>query len=77
LLALNLKEIEMKVAIKDMDVQMEVKNNGIEFEIYDNDGNFKGDCYVTKTGLIWCHGRTRKQNGKKISWNEFIVMMQE
>ena len=65
----------MKVQIKDFDVQMEVKNNGIEFEVYDNAGVHRGDCFVTKTGLIWCEGRTRKANGKKVAWDEFIDWM--
>jgi hypothetical protein len=65
----------MKVAIKDFDVQMEVKNNGIEFEVYDNDGTFRGDCYLTKTGLIWCEGKTSRQNGVKVTWAEFIEWM--
>jgi len=69
-------EKHMQVSIKKFDVKMDVKNNGIEFEIYDNNGTFKGDCYLTKTGLIWCAGRTRKRNGKRISWAEFITMME-
>ena len=53
----------MKVGIKEFNVAMEVKkNNGIEFEVYDNDGTFRGDCYLTKTGLIWCEGKTSRAN---------------
>ncbi|HEV3185258.1 MAG TPA: hypothetical protein VGZ49_10275 [Xanthobacteraceae bacterium] len=66
----------MKVAIKDFGVQMEVKNTGIEFEVYDNDGQFLGDCYLTKTGLIWCRGKTTRKKGVKVSWAEFITWMQ-
>ena len=29
-----------------------------------------GDCYVTKTGLTWCRGKTTKANGVKVTWNE-------
>ena len=65
----------MKVSIKDFGVDMEVKNRGIEFEVHDNNGNFKGDCYVTKSGLIWCEGRTQKRNGVKVSWDQFIAWM--
>ncbi len=54
----------MKVTIKKFNVEMEVKTNGIEFGVRDNNGNFLGDCYLTKTGLIWCEGRTTKSNGK-------------
>lgn len=65
----------MKVSIKQFDVAMEVKNNGIEFDVYDNDGTFRGDVIVTKSGLTWCEGRTHRKNGTKVSWNEFIEWM--
>lgn len=63
----------MQVSIKDFAVTMEVKNTGIEFEVRDNDGKHKGDCYVTKTGFVWCGGRTTRENGIKVSWDEFIA----
>jgi hypothetical protein len=63
----------MKVTIKSFDVEMEVKNNGIEFEVYSADGeNHLGDLILTKRNLIWCNGRTRRANGKDISWQKFI-----
>ena len=62
----------MIVYVKNMAVSMEVKNNGLEFEVRNNDDKFLGDCFVTKTGLIWCQGRTARKNGKKVSWDEFI-----
>jgi hypothetical protein len=65
----------MKVAIKSFAVDMAVKNAGVEFQVHDNDGVFQGDCYVTKTGLIWCQGRTRKENGRRVSWADFIEWM--
>ena len=65
----------MKVSIKSFEVAMDVKNNGIEFEVYDNDDTFRGDCYLTKTGLIWCDGKTRRANGVNIAWDEFIALM--
>jgi len=55
---------------------MEVKNNGVEFDVYDNAGNFEGDLIVTKSGLTWCLGRTRKKNGIKASWEEFTEWME-
>ena len=66
----------MKVQIKKFGVDMEVKNAGIEFQVNGNDGNQLGDCYVTKTGLIWCRGKTQKTNGIRVSWNEFIDWME-
>lgn len=65
----------MKVKIKNFGVDMEVKNTGVEFQVHDNQGNFLGDCYITKTGVIWCEGRTRKENGVKATWQEFIEWM--
>jgi hypothetical protein len=62
----------MKVSIKSFDVQMEVKNSGVEFEICDNGDVFLGDCFVTKTGLTWCKGKTRRENGVRVTWKEFI-----
>jgi hypothetical protein len=66
------RRINMKVAIKTFD---DVKNNGIEFEVNDNNGRFLGDFYVTKSGVTWCPGRTRKKNGKKLTWKEVIKLM--
>ncbi len=62
----------MKVKIKDFKVAMDVKTSGVEFEVRNNDDTFRGDCFVTKTGLVWCEGKTKKANGKAISWNDFI-----
>lgn len=66
----------MKVKIKSFDVDMEVKNTGLEFQVHANDGSFKGDCYVTKTGLIWCAGKTTRENGVKVKWEDFIKWME-
>lgn len=63
----------MKVNIKDFDVEMEIKNNGIEFEVRSNENKFLGDFIVTKSGLIWCEGKTSRKNGVKISWDKFTV----
>lgn len=67
----------MKVSIKSFDVAMDVKTNGIEFEVYDNNDNHLGDCILTKTKIIWCEGRTRRENGKHLTWAEFIEMMNQ
>lgn len=69
--------LEVKVSIKKFAVEMEVKNKGIEFDVYENgdSGAHLGDCVVTKTGITWCEGKTKVQNGKKISWADFIAYM--
>ena len=66
----------MKVKIKRFGVDMEVKNTGIEFGVADNNGEHQGDCYLTRTGLIWCKGRTTKARGIHVSWDDFIRWMQ-
>ena len=68
----------MKVSIKDLAVDMEIKNNGIELDVYSTDGkNHLGDLVVTKTGLIWCKGKTDRKNGRTINWKKFIAYMQD
>lgn len=66
----------MKVAIKNLSVQMEVKNKGVEFDVYDTKDAFRGDMIVTKSGLVWCKGKTTQKNGVKVSWEEFIEWME-
>ena len=67
----------MKVKIKSFDVDMDVKAKGIEFEVRQpNHGEQLGDCYLTMTGLTWCKGKVGKENGIKITWNEFMEIMQ-
>lgn len=66
----------MKIKIKDFTIEMDVKKNGIEFEVRSPDGEtHKGDCYLTMAGLTWCQGRTSKDNGLRIGWNDFIAVM--
>ena len=66
----------MKVWIKDLTVDMELKNKGMEVGVYSPQNKFLGDLYITKSGLIWCQGKTARENGKKISWDKFIEMME-
>lgn len=66
----------MKVSIKNFSIDMEIKNTGIEIDISDNDERHLGDLFVTKTQLVWCPGKTQKDNGKKITWQEFIKYME-
>ena len=67
----------MKVSIKSFNVAMEVRNKGIEFEVRDPKGKLLGDCYLTKTALIWCRGKTSLEKGVRISWKDFIKRMEE
>ena len=65
----------MQVKVKDFAVSMEIKNTGIELEVKDTSGNHLGDLVITKTKLIWCQGRTARENGKTITWTKFIEHM--
>lgn len=56
---------------------MDIKNNGVEFDVYSVDGSkHLGDLIVTKTGLTWCKGATRRENGAKANWDRFIEWME-
>lgn len=66
----------MQVSIKKFDVKMELKNNGIELDVYKPDDTFLGDLVVTKSGLIWCKGKTSRKNGEKKTWEQFIKWME-
>jgi hypothetical protein len=52
------------------------ENKGIEIDVYDSQDKHLGDLIVTKSGLTWCKGRTRKENGTPVSWSEFIAWME-
>ena len=65
----------MQVWIKSLEVEMQVKQKGIELEVRTKDGKGQmGDCYATMTGLVWCNGRIKKENGVKIKWEDFIAI---
>ena len=66
----------MDVSIKSFDVQMELKNKGMEIEIREpNNGARLGDLFITKSHLIWCEGKVRRENGKKVKWTDFVGIM--
>jgi hypothetical protein len=65
----------MKVSIKDLGIPLDIKSRGIEIDVSGNNGNL-GDLYVTMRYLIWCRGRTARANGDKLSWAEFMKLME-
>lgn len=69
----------MNVWIKEFQVEMQIKNRGIELAVYNNDEPPAqiGDLIITKTGLIWCLGRTTRENGRKKSWAQFGDWMRD
>lgn len=65
----------MEVWIKSLGVDMQVKQKGIELEVRAADGKTQlGDCYATTTGLIWCKGRVKKENGVKLKWDDLQIL---
>jgi hypothetical protein len=69
------KRIKMKVIVKDLAATIELKQNGIELEIRDPKNTFLGDLVITSTSIIWCNGKTKRENGVKISIPDFIKQM--
>lgn len=68
------EDFYMNVKIKQFDVDMKIKNKGIEIDV-SNTSTHLGDLYVTGTNLTWCKGKTRQANGKKVTWEKFMAMM--
>lgn len=67
----------MKVTIKEFNVDMEVKNSGVEFDVYSPDGStHHGDLVLTKSGIVWCKGRTKRENGISLNWTRFIELIE-
>lgn len=67
----------MRVVIKRLGIDMTVKSRGIEFEIRTPDNTKQvGDVVLSMSGVTWCRGRTIPENGKKMSWEQFIEMME-
>jgi len=62
----------MKTFIKDLGCELKIKSKGLEIDVSDPRNNHVGDLYVTNTRLIWCKGRTKRENGKSVTWAEFI-----
>lgn len=66
----------MNVSIKKFNVAMEIKTKGVELEVRNPADAHQGDLILTKTKLIWCEGKTRPRNGKKVTWKRFIEWME-
>lgn len=68
-----------EVFLKPVPEWTPVKNKGIEVRVnnsYKGKTKQLGDLIISKTGLVWCKGKTLPQNGIKISWDEFISIME-
>ncbi len=66
----------MRVTIKDFGVAMDIKARGIELQVTDTAGKQRGDLYVTMSKLTWCKGKKQRHNGKSLTWEKFIEMME-
>jgi len=67
----------MDVKIKKFEVDMVVRTKGIELEVRHPNGRQIGDLVITKANIIWCPGKTARQNGMTLSWNDFVNMMND
>lgn len=68
----------MKVTIKSFDVGMEVKAKGIEFQIHSSDGKkHLGDIVLSMAGLTWCKGKTTREKGIRVSFDEFTKWVEQ
>jgi len=68
----------MKLSIKEITVKkLDIGPAGTEIEVRDTKDKYLGDLIITKANLIWCKGKTKKENGVKLSWKKFIDMMEE
>jgi len=67
----------VRVSIKDLQVRMDLGNNGIELDVYDGEGEHLGDLCIGRGRVEWCHGRTRRGNGKSVTWQRLIEWFEE
>ena len=65
----------MKV-IQHLKAEAEVKTAHHRYQIWDNDGELRGSLYFNKAKLIWCERKTQKNNGKSVTWEDFIGYME-
>lgn len=65
----------MEVWIKSLKVDMQVRQQGIELEVRSKDGKERmGNCYATQEGLVWCKGKTKREHGVWVEWEEFMAV---
>lgn len=62
----------MKVSVKDLAVSMQLGSKGVELDVYDNADKHLGDLRIGKAKIEWCKGKTRKGNGKEVTWQQLI-----
>lgn len=66
----------MKVRVKELNADIRLKNSGMELEIRKTDDSAQiGDCVVNNRGLTWCKGRTRRENGLVLKWEELELIL--
>ena len=66
----------MAVTVKDLNATIELKNKGMELEIRNPKGEHQGDVVVNKTGITWCKGKTKPENGIKGSWDKLAGLLE-
>ena len=65
-----------KVLLREID-PVEIKNSGIEIIVRDNKDKHLGKLLVTKSQVIWCKGKTQKENGVSLKWDDFFQLMEK
>jgi hypothetical protein len=64
----------VKVYIKGLEIAGAGTKLAIRTDVYPR-GSFLGNLVITEGNLIWCKGRIKTANGKRISWEQFIKNM--
>jgi hypothetical protein len=63
----------MEVRVKALEIELQVKQKGIEMEVRSKGGKeWLGNFYATLTGLVWCKGKTKKETGVWVTWEDFM-----
>lgn len=63
----------MQVRVTDIEAQL--GNKGVILYIADNDGTHRGKLRLGQATVEWCKGRTRIGNGKRISMEKFVELL--
>jgi hypothetical protein len=66
----------MKVSLDLADVTAELGNKGVVFYVAANDGKHAGKVRIGRATVEWCKGRKRIGNGKKISMERFLELLE-
>ena len=66
----------MQVGVAMDEVTITLGNKGVTFQVADNGGKHRGNLRVGRATVEWRKGKTQKGNGKKMSFDKFIELME-